>query len=443
MPTVVICHRPDQRAFDPGGLESNSYSVEKTSLHQRLAFLGYDEEDRKLLSALAPALEENSERFVAAFYRHLLSFEPMRKLLADPEAKDRLLDKQTWYLQSLAGPVIDDAFIEQRLHIGRVHERLGLAPRWYLGAYSLYFSLLHPLVGEACGNDAEREARTLDALMKLLMLDSQLAIEAYIEAREEQLEYLNRELAAAGRDLAEQVRERSVELQHTRRRARAAEELASVATLAAGLAHEIGTPMGVIRGHAELLESSVSDEKGRWRLETITQQIDRISGIIQALLNLARPREPVREPTDLSGVIDSTLTFLSEKLRRRGIDVKRHVAPVPSVIGDSEKLQQVLLNLYLNAVDAMPDGGTLTVSLEENEDGWPEIRVGDTGGGMPEDELSRIFEAFYTTKEAGQGNGLGLVVTNSIVADHGGTLDVESAAGEGSEFRIALPPADA
>jgi two-component system sensor histidine kinase HydH len=415
--------------------------VNRPPLTQRLAFLALTEEDRGLLSALAPALEENAERFVAAFYRHLLSFEPMRRLLADPEVKDRLLGKQVWYLKSLAGPVIDEAFISQRLHIGRVHERLGLSPRWYLSAYSLYFSLLHPLVSSVCAGDTPRETRTLDALVKLLMLDAQLAIEAYIEAREEQLEYLNRELASASRELAEQVRQRSAELQHTQRRARAAEELASVATLAAGLAHEIGTPMGVIRGHAELLESSVSDEKGRWRLKTITGQIDRISGIIHALLNLARPREPVREPTDLAGVIDSTLTFISEKLRRRGIEVERKIDTVPSVIGDGEKLQQVLLNLYLNAADAMAEGGTLSVSLGENSDGWAEIRVGDTGAGIPENELEHIFEAFYTTKESGQGNGLGLVVTHSIVADHGGTLRVESEPGVGTEFRIALPTA--
>jgi len=411
------------------------------SIDRRLAFLAYGEEDRKLLAALAPIIERHADRVVAAFYRHLLSFEETQRLLVDPDVKQRLMAKQRAYLLSLAGPEVDAGYVEDRVRIGVVHERIGLPLAWYLGSYAFYFNLLAPLIGEAYRTEPVRTERTLGALMKLLCLDAQLALEAYIERREQQLEFLNRELSEAGRDLARQVEERASELRQTERRARAAEELASVATLAAGLAHEIGTPMGVIRGHAELLERAVSDERSRWRLCTIQEQIDRISRIIEALLDLARPQRPDFRPTVLADVLEGTLSFLREKFRRRGIVVERAFGPAPPVLGDREKLQQVFLNLYLNAADAMGEGGTLRVGLDGVPPGQVRVRVMDDGAGIPPEALPHIFEPFYTTKEAGAGNGLGLVVAKSIVSDHGGTIEVTSEPGRGTEFRVLLPAA--
>ncbi len=114
-----------------------------------------------------------------------------------------------------------------------------------------------------------------------------------------------------------------------------------------------------------------------------------------------------------------------------------------SIIGDSERLQQLFLNLFLNAADAMEDGGRLEVSLQAAGEGEVEVTVSDTGVGIPEADLSRIFEPFFTTKESGQGNGLGLMVAKRIVSDHGGTIRAESAPGEGTCFRILLPLAQA
>jgi signal transduction histidine kinase len=411
------------------------------SLEQRLAFLGLGAEERAALADLGPILERHAGRLVSAFYRHLLSFEDTRKLLSAPEVKERLMAKQREYLLSLSNPGLDEEYVEDRLRIGEVHARVGLDTRWYMGAYAHYFSLLAPMIYEAHRGEPLRAERDVVALVKLLFLDAQLAIDAYTERRERQLEYLNRELAASGRELARRVEDQDSELREIARRARVAEELASVATLAAGLAHEIGTPMGVIRGHAELLEKSVGDERGRWRLQTIQEQIDRISRIIAALLDVARPHPPDFRPTRLPELLDRTLSFLSEKFARRAIEVVREIGAAPTVMADADKLQQVLLNLYVNAVDAMPDGGTLRVTLDTDGRGWPRIRVRDSGVGMPRDVQSRIFEAFYTTKGAGAGSGLGLAVVRSIVRDHGGTIEVASEPGAGTEFEIGLPPA--
>jgi len=412
----------------------------KEDTDQRLAFVGLGEEERSYLRALQPILKRHADALVAAFYRHLLSFERTRALLRDPEVKERLLEKQRAYLVSLGSPSYDEKFLAERVAIGETHERIGLEPRWYLGAYAIYFSLLAPAVVESFRNEPHRAERALSALVKQLLLDAQLAMEAYMASHDRELEYMNRELAAAGRHLAREFEDQRAELRQTERRARAAEDLASAATLVAGLAHEIGTPMGVIQGHAELLESSVSDERGRWRLRTIREQIERISRIIQALLNTARPHDPVLVPISVAPILDNSLSFLAEKFQRRGVEVERHIREAPEISGDSEKLQQLFLNLLLNAVDAMPEGGRIVVSLGTDSDGALEVRIRDSGIGIPQDQLSQIFQPFYTTKEAGHGSGLGLVVAHEIVVDHGGEIDVASDPGEGTEFRIRFPP---
>jgi signal transduction histidine kinase len=414
----------------------------KEELEERLAFLSITEADLRALQSLRPLFERRGDSFVTAFYRHLLSFETTRALLRDPGVKRRVFIEQKRYLLSLTDPVIDEAYVADRRQIGETHEQIGLEPRWFLGAYATYFYLLSPLVGDHLREDPVRGDRTLASLMKRLVFDAQIVMDGYMERRERELEYLNQELAAAGRSLAREVEVQQAELRITTERARAAEELAGVATVVAGLAHEIGTPMSVIRGHAELLESSVTNDRARWRLRTIRDQIDRISNLIRTLLNIARPKEPARVPVELAEIIDSTLTFLTDKFSKRNVTVALEVEEVPPVRGDAERLQQLFLNLFLNSVDAMEEGGTLRVNVEEAGQDRVEILVSDTGKGIPPEDLRRIFDTFYTTKPAGEGSGLGLVVARTIVLDHDGTIDVTSEVGKGTEFRITFPRAD-
>ncbi len=409
-------------------------------LEQRLSYLGLRAEDFEALRSLREPLEKNADAFVGAFYRHLLSFQPTRELLRDAEVKNRLLASQRAYLLSLAGPVVDETFVAERRRIGEIHERVGLEPRFYLGAYALYLSLLTPIVLETFAHDGSRGADVLIALQKLLLLDAQLAVETYVERRERELQYLTDELAREGRRLASAYETQRSELRQTASRARVAEELASVGTLVAGLAHEIGTPMSVIQGHAKLLEPAVASEDALWRLRTIQEQIERISRIIQTLLNLARPRRSRRVPVSLGPLLEATLSFLAEKLRARGIRVERDLRAAPSILGDPERLEQLFLNLFLNAADAMPDGGELRIGLAPTAEGGTLVRIADTGVGIGEADLPRIFEPFFTSKPAGEGNGLGLMVAHGIVKDHGGTICVESRVGSGTEFRIEYPP---
>jgi signal transduction histidine kinase len=412
-------------------------------LELRLGYLNLGPSDLKRLAALEPILQKHAPALVDSFYHHLLAFAPTRQFLGDPKVRERLMSAQHDYLTSLAKPTLDDSYVEHRRLIGEAHERIGLEPRWYLGAYALYLSLLIPLVYDAHPHDPIEAGRTISALQKLLFLDAQLAMEVYIDLQQQQLQYFTGELAKESRRLARDFEDQKVELQLTEKRARVAEELASVATLVAGLAHEIGTPMGVIQGHANQLESAVTDDDAKWRLRTIQEQVGRISKIIQTLLNMARPGKAQHVIVSLESVIEATLAFLGEKFSRRGIDVAHDLDSAPSVLGDPERLQQLFLNLFMNAVDAMPDGGKLQVVLKTAADGGIAISVSDDGQGIPERDLPRIFEPFFTSKEAGTGNGLGLMVANGIVKDHGGSMEVESEEGGGTEFRILLPPSPA
>jgi signal transduction histidine kinase len=144
-------------------------------------------------------------------------------------------------------------------------------------------------------------------------------------------------------------------------------------------------------------------------------------------------------PLLLNEVLDTTLSFVQEKLRRRGIVPDRRFEEVPEIRADADKLQQLFLNLFLNAADSMPEGGTLIVSLRAADPDGVEVRIRDTGNGMPPQKVERIFDPFFTTKPAGEGHGLGLVVAKGIVLDHDGEIEVTSTPGEGTEFRIQLP----
>jgi two-component system NtrC family sensor kinase len=238
-------------------------------------------------------------------------------------------------------------------------------------------------------------------------------------------------------------------------RLREAERLAAIGKLAAGLAHEVGTPLNVISGRAEALQRrGLAGEQAARHLKVISGQIDRIARIVRGMLDFARPREPVLAPTDLAEVLGNVLELLEERFSDHGIRVRTAGAePLPTVLADGDQLQEVFLNLALNAADAMPDGGTLTIDVSTGkmraappggEPGGDVLRpyvsvaFADTGCGIAEENRGRIFDPFFTTKEVGQGTGLGLSVAYSIVQEHGGWIDVESEVGRGTRITVTL-----
>jgi PAS domain S-box-containing protein len=229
------------------------------------------------------------------------------------------------------------------------------------------------------------------------------------------------------------------ELRRAEERAQSAEQLASLSVITAGIAHDVGTPMNIILGYADMLRDSLQDPKDKRRAEVISEQVRRVTDLLQTLLNIARPRKMVRAPVQIGQVLEHALEFFREKLRGRRIEVVREISRVPTILGDRDRLEQALLNLLVNAADAMPDGGKLIATVRPVGEDAAEVSIADTGHGIEPDALDHIFEPFYTNKDRGKGTGLGLVVCRSIVLDHHGSIDVESEVGKGTRFRLRFP----
>ena len=220
---------------------------------------------------------------------------------------------------------------------------------------------------------------------------------------------------------------------------RQAERLAELGTLASGMAHEIGTPMNVILGRAEYLLQRTADEGMKKGLATIITQVERITKVMNQLLAFARRRTPERRAVDLGGIVDDSLEMFQERIAQSRITVEKAIeANMPSVRADPDQLIQVLINLVMNSIHAMPEGGRLRLSLAR-ENSHVRLGVSDTGHGMPEEIRSKVFEPFFTTKDFGKGTGLGLTVVKGIIEEHGGSITVESAVDKGTTFWIRLP----
>jgi len=228
-------------------------------------------------------------------------------------------------------------------------------------------------------------------------------------------------------------------LRDAEERARRAEQLAELSTISAGIAHDVGTPMTTILGYAELLQKSVKDPKNQERAGHIVDQVRRVKDLLRTLLDIARPRNAMPSALSVADVLDHSLGFFREKLKGRGIVVERNYSASPTVVANRDRLEQVFLNLVVNAIDAMPGGGTLTVHLTTPSDELVEVSIADTGVGIEPDALDQIFEPFYTTKERGKGTGLGLLVSQRIIHDHGGKISAESEPGVGTRMSILLP----
>jgi two-component system NtrC family sensor kinase len=241
--------------------------------------------------------------------------------------------------------------------------------------------------------------------------------------------------------MAEAIAQREEQLQlATRQQIGRSEQLASVGRLAAGVAHEINNPLTGVLTFAHLLrEKQNLDVQDKQDLETIIQETSRAAQIVRGLLDFARERPAAKEPLDVNEVVRRTIRLLgNQEVFQHVVVVEDLAEDLPEVDGDQNQLQQVMLNLSLNACEAMPGGGTLLLSTLAR-DGTVLVKVTDTGCGIKSAHLDRIFEPFFSTKPVGKGTGLGLSVSYGIVRQHGGTLEVESAEGQGTTFTVALP----
>jgi hypothetical protein len=221
------------------------------------------------------------------------------------------------------------------------------------------------------------------------------------------------------------------------------EKMASVGRLATGLAHELGNPLGALRGFAHLLgRPGLSPPDHQDYLDRIQAEVGRMDAIIRSLLDFARPARTDTGPVDLNALVQNSLALAEVQKWYKDLTVVAELSPdEPRALAEANRLTQVLLNLLTNAGQAMPQGGTLTVGTSRAGPGEVTVWVRDTGIGISAEDVGKIFDPFFTLKEPGQGTGLGLSVSRSIVLSFHGRIEVESRPGQGSCFRVLLPAA--
>ena len=243
-------------------------------------------------------------------------------------------------------------------------------------------------------------------------------------------------LAIAISDMSHRIGQQQATIRHTDR-------LGTIGTLAAGVAHELGTPLNVVAGRAGLIAGGkLTEQEVVASAETIQSEAQRMTAIIRQLLDFARQTPAPKSPLDLREVVERTCELMSSIAKKSSVTIEPQISDSPIFVnGDSAQLQQVTTNLLSNAIAAMPDGGTVKVLISQS-DNVASISVTDTGSGIDPEQLDRIFEPFVTTKDVGQGTGLGLSIAYGIVKEHDGQIKVESEPRVGTTFHVLLPISD-
>jgi two-component system NtrC family sensor kinase len=256
------------------------------------------------------------------------------------------------------------------------------------------------------------------------------------------LKQARRELEDYGRTLEEKVEQRSQQLKKIQAQLMQSEKLASLGRLASGVAHEINSPLTGILTFSHLLMRKLKGNPELQReLELIVRETTRVSTIVRGLLDFARESKPQKRPCNINELILHTLSLVEHQSVFHDIRIVKNLDPqVAMILLDANQIQQVFMNVLLNAADAMPAGGTLTItSTMAPEDSFVQVRFADTGSGIPEKNLHRIFDPFFTTKADKKGTGLGLAVSYGIIERHRGHIEVQSQEGKGTTFTIKLP----
>jgi len=385
---------------------------------RRLEFLGLNADDAVQLQSVHGMAESSADEIIDKLYEHILKFEPTRAFFKSPEMLSRVKSYQKLYFTELTEGRTDEAYFENRLRVGDTHQRIELLPQWYLGLYSRYFQLIIEQVRETLG--PEKALDVIPALTKQMFLDIGLALDSYIQGG-----FIDK--LRAERRVAQDLRE---ELARK-------EKLAILGQLGGGVGHELRNPIAAMQASIYFLKLALEDNpspKIQRHLKLLDTELSGANEIITNLLDFSRVRQPELRQTSAVDLVHDVLSrqdFRSVQLVQEFNDV--------NLVVDPGQIRQVVGNLVTNALQAMPDGGCLTIRIERN-DKAAHIEVADTGQGMVPEILSKIFQPLYTTKA--KGIGLGLSVCESLMKANGGRIRVTSIPGQGSTFTLELPIAD-
>lgn len=321
-----------------------------------------------------------------------------------------------WYLRRKIGQPIASLVNEMaRVEGGDLERQVSVESQDEIGALAAQFNRMLLRVRE--GTEAVRQ------LNESLQGRIERAT-AEVNRRYEELVRVNRRLSEMQLRLAD------------------SERLAAAGQMAAALAHKIGTPLHSTLGHLQRLKRDTSTEKREERLKIIESQLERMVQSIQEVLETVRKPAPRMAPVEINPLLQGLLDLVMPGLSFRGIEMRTSFEEqLPATLGDNGELQEAFLNLLTNAMDAMPNGGLLRLETRSN-DGTIRVTIADTGVGIAEADLEKIFEPFFSTKERGKGTGLGLSICRNIIRAHGGEIEAESRRGAGTTLIITLPVRD-
>ncbi len=387
-----------------------------TALDEMKRQLGFDDTDAERLRALGEILRPHFSEVVDHFYERVTGNPEARSLLIEGQAQlDRLQAKLGEWINELFGGIYDDDYFRKRLAIGETHVRINMPQHFMLTFMHVIREDLRRLVEET--DLADRDAYQA-SLNKMLSLDTAIMLQSYQEHHDSRIRHEERTVAE----------ERITRSEH----------LAEIGQLAASLAHEIKNPLAGISGAIQVIGDAMhAEDPHREIIREILGQVNRLDGSVKDLLVYARPNPPEMTTCQMDVVVDRVLRLMGGTPAFEGVQVALDKGnTVPPVRADERQVEQLLMNLLVNAAHATPDGGQVRVLLRELDD-MVCLTVQDPGAGMEKGVAARAFEPFFTTKA--KGTGLGLPICKKIVDAHRGTISLTSERGKGTVVVVGLP----
>ena len=401
----VLSEETRLRPYNPG-MEHDRFDELKT-------YIGFDKRDAANLRSLAQPAKPLIPRVVDRFYKVLLGHPEARTVLTGEEQVERLKTFFAEWLRGLFSGTYDQDYFESRSRIGQAHVRVGLPQRYMPLAIDVVRAELSRGLR---GADIDRLEEKLESLLKLLTLDLTIMLDSYQESYSNQIRNFERK-AMEGK-LAR------------------AQHLAEIGQLAASLAHEIKNPLAGISGAIQVIGDSLAEDSPyKSIVGDILGQISRLDATVRDLLLYARPTPPERKDVKITELVTRLISVLHEEPALRNLDVRLAATEAVAYV-DERQLEQLLMNLILNAAHASTDATTIEVEAIESADRLM-LLVKDRGTGMPEEVRKKALEPFFTTKA--KGTGLGLAICRRIAESHGGTVTIESRPGQGTTVTVELP----
>jgi signal transduction histidine kinase len=403
--------------YSAAPLDSNPHDGKRFDVQRRLAFLEMEEEDGERLRRLAPLFEAHAREFVDRFYRHLYAMPDTASFLQDPALVDRLKQLQLAHLHSMLQADWGEEYVARRRRVGSVHAEKGIEPEFFLGAYQMYLSYYMDHLEVACSGDTCAFVEQMRSLVKAVLLDVGLTLDAYFSR------------------LTDDLR-KALDMYW-----RANAELRQFAQLAS---HDLKTPLATV---ANLCEEALDEFRSEMPaeacelIERAKQRSYRMSRMIDELLDatLTQPGADQLAPVALSEVMEDVFDRLNATLAEKNIEL---VAPPqwPLVLGNRPRLCEAFFNLIANAGKFVnPRTGRIVLSIKQEEE-HTTIVVADNGPGVPPEELERIFNPFRRLPRDRNvpGSGLGLYFTKNLIEQQGGQVWAESPPGGGARFCVRL-----